>query len=67
MTLDQEEATMEASPDSERTREALARISAALRGLRYGTVTAVVQDGVIVQVERTEKIRLERRDAKAAS
>ena len=58
---------MDSNPDPERTREALTRISAALRGLRYGTVTAVVQDGVIVQVERTEKIRLERRDARAAS
>ena len=37
---------------------ALERIREALRGLRYGTVTAVVQDGVIVQVERTEKVRL---------
>ena len=46
--------------DQDRAREALARISAALRGLRYGTVTAVVQDGVVVQVERTEKIRLDR-------
>jgi len=45
----------------ERPRDALARIDAALRGLRYGTVTAVVQDGVVVQVERTEKFRLERR------
>lgn len=43
-----------------RSREALDRINAALRGLRYGTVTAVVQDGVVVQVERTEKFRLER-------
>jgi hypothetical protein len=32
----------------ERTKEALDRIGAALRGLRYGTVTAVVQDGVVV-------------------
>jgi hypothetical protein len=30
----------------------------ALRGLRYGTVSIVVQDGVIVQIERTEKRRL---------
>ena len=58
---------MEANPDPERTREALSRISAALRGLRYGTVTAVVQDGVVVQVERTEKIRLERREPRGAS
>jgi hypothetical protein len=50
------------SPDHDRTREALDRINAALRGLRYGTVTAVVQDGVVVQVERTEKVRIERRE-----
>ena len=30
----------------------------ALRGLRFGAVTIVVQDGVIVQVERTERLRL---------
>jgi hypothetical protein len=44
-----------------RNQDAMERIDAALRGLRYGTVTAVVQDGVVVQVERTEKVRLERR------
>ena len=43
----------------DRAHDGLDRISAALRGLRYGTVTAVVQDGVVVQVERTEKFRLE--------
>ncbi len=32
----------------------------ALRGLRFGSVTVVVQDGVIVQVERVEKRRLPR-------
>jgi hypothetical protein len=41
--------------------DALDRIRGALRGLRYGTVTAVVQDGVVIQVERTEKIRVVRR------
>ena len=46
----------------ERARDALDRINAALRGLRYGSVTAVVQDGVVVQVERTERFRLERRE-----
>lgn len=45
---------------AERGDLALVRIQTALRGLRFGTVTAVVQDGVVVQVERTEKIRLER-------
>ena len=41
---------------------ALGRIASALRGLEFGTVTAVVQNGVIVQVERTEKVRLQRSD-----
>ncbi len=54
-------------PGLERGREALERIDAALRGLRYGTVTAVVQDGVVVQVERTEKIRLDRGGRREAS
>ncbi len=46
----------------DRAHDGLARITAALRGLRYGTVTAIVQDGVVVQVERTEKFRLDKRD-----
>jgi hypothetical protein len=29
-----------------------------LRGLKFGTVTIIVQDGVVVQIERTEKRRL---------
>jgi hypothetical protein len=40
-----------------RTTEALARIRAALDGLRYGEVVVKVQDGVVVQVERTERVR----------
>ena len=48
-------------PTLDRAREAFERIQAALRGMRFGTVTVVVQDGVVVQVERTEKIRLDRR------
>lgn len=41
---------------------ALDRIRDALRGLRFGEVTVIVQDGVVVQVERTEKLRVLRRD-----
>jgi hypothetical protein len=37
---------------------ALEHIRDALRGLRYGNVSIVVQDGVVVQIERTEKRRL---------
>lgn len=48
---------------TERAADALKRIENALRGLRFGTVTLVVQDGVIVQVERMEKIRLDKPSA----
>ncbi len=47
--------------------EALDRIQVALRGLRFGTVSVVVQDGVVVQVERTEKIRVQRRQTRELS
>lgn len=47
---------------SGRTDGALRRIESALRGLEFGTVTAIVQDGVVVQVERTEEVRLQRSD-----
>ena len=43
-----------------RAEESLRRISTALQGLRYGSVLAIVQDGVVVQIERTEKTRLGR-------
>ena len=57
-----EESTGRQEP-TEPTRDgALNRIVSALRGLEFGTVTAVVQNGVVVQVERTEKVRLQRSD-----
>ncbi len=40
---------------------ALRRIEASLRDLRFGALTLVVQDGVIVQVERIERHRYQRR------
>ena len=49
-----------ASDDPHAT-HALERIQDALRGLRFGAVTVIVQDGVVVQVERTEKLRLVKR------
>ena len=32
----------------------------ALRGMQFGTVTLIVQDGVVIQVDRTEKTRVRR-------
>ena len=36
----------------------LQRITEALRGLRYGSVNIIVQDGLVIQIDRLEKIRV---------
>lgn len=38
----------------------LERVREALRGLQHGEVTVVVQDGVVVQLKRTDRVRLPR-------
>lgn len=38
----------------------LAQVEQALRGLQFGQVTITVQNGVAIQVERLERIRLQR-------
>lgn len=38
--------------------EALDFIAEALKGLQFGQLTVLVQDGVVIQIERTEKHRL---------
>ena len=47
----------ESAGDEARERE-IAQIRDALRGLKFGAVNIVVQDGVVVQIDRTEKRRL---------
>jgi hypothetical protein len=47
------------NPDAEPWR-ALRHIEEALRGLRFGQVTVIIQDGVVVQIERTERQRFSR-------
>jgi hypothetical protein len=44
--------------ESARTEPDLETVRTALRGIRFGEVRLVIQDGVIVQVERVEKRRL---------
>ena len=46
---------------------ALRSAEEALRGLRFGAVTLLVQDGVVVQVERTERRRYQRDARRPAS
>jgi hypothetical protein len=43
------------------TSDELQQIIRSLAGLRYGAVNIVVQDGVVIQIERTEKQRLRTR------
>src|SRR5262245_21777830 len=50
-------------PSSRRERhlqQALEQIQVALHGMRFGQVTATVQDGVVVQIDRLERTRLQR-------
>jgi hypothetical protein len=47
------------------TREELAlafRVIEALRGLRFGSVNLQVHDGVVVQLDVAERVRIRRRD-----
>lgn len=36
----------------------LDQVEAAIRGIQYGVVQIIIQDGHIIQIEKTEKIRL---------
>jgi hypothetical protein len=52
-----------APADVDREQE-IAHIREALRGLRFGAVNVIVQDGVVVQIDRTEKRRVRRTETK---
>lgn len=41
--------------------EVVDQIVASLRGLRFGSLTIIVQDGVVVQIDRTEKRRMRKK------
>lgn len=41
----------------------LQQIREALGGLRFGSVNIIVQDGVVVQIDRTEKKRIRAHEA----
>ena len=47
-------------PENPNLRQALDQVRRALRGLRFGEVCVTVQDGFVVQIERTERKRLDR-------
>ena len=63
MSVPEPNLTSIAAAESDREQE-LAHIREALRGLRYGTVNVIVQDGVVVHIDRTEKRRVRRGEGK---
>lgn len=48
----------------ESEKKLLSQILKALRSIRYGYVQIVVQDSKVVQIDKTEKIRLDKEDFK---
>jgi hypothetical protein len=46
------------APSDDPIDDAIAAVRRALEGLRYGQVVVIVQDGVVIQVDRTERRRL---------
>ena len=40
------------------SRELETRVRAVVRDIRFGTVTLVIQDGHVIQIDKNEKIRL---------
>jgi hypothetical protein len=53
------EASLSASADANR-HWLWQHVENALRDLQFGSITLIVQDGVVVQVERTERKRYQR-------
>ena len=45
--------------DAGRAQDVLAYIESAISTLRYGTLALTIHDGRVVQIERTEKLRLD--------
>ncbi|HWB10809.1 MAG TPA: YezD family protein [Pirellulales bacterium] len=62
-TLPAETSSLPRRPQAELD-DALEHIRQALRGLEYGQISVIVQDGVVIQIERTEKKRVRRRGGK---
>ncbi len=50
--------TADTSDDPDLPAGAIEAITQALQGLRYGQVTVTVQDGRVMQVDRTDRFRL---------
>lgn len=54
-----EEATDQPSERSSQLDAVLRQIEDALRGMQFGQLTVIVHDGRVIQMERTERTRLQ--------
>ncbi len=52
------ERRIRAVPPEAWNRDVEAKIREALGEIRYGTITLVIQDGQVIQIDKSEKIRL---------
>ncbi len=59
----QESANANRSDDDEQLAAVLEEVRDALRGLRFGQVSIVVQDGIVVQIDRMERRRIQKRSS----
>jgi len=60
MSTDNSPAEAASSLRKQRQNDDFERIRQSLRGLQFGSINVIVQDGVIVQIDRTEKTRIRR-------
>lgn len=56
--MDNRETQADEPTDEGRRQREAQEIQNALRGLRFGSLHVIIQDGVVVQIDRTEKRRL---------
>ena len=49
---------MGVTPEAELTKQQIETINNLMAGLRFGNIVLIVQDGKIIQIEKTEKHRL---------
>lgn len=54
----------ETPDDATLSEDVIAEIAAAVSGIKYGSVEIVIHDGRIVQIVRTEKVRVDPRSSK---
>ena len=45
-------------PDGVSQRVPYVEIERAIRDVRFGSVTLIIQDGIVLQIDKTEKLRL---------